>query len=111
MGRVNRKRAGGIAFPTLLCKLLLHAMMRLSHWEHQPRVVSDPIMAIKEILILVKSGAFLLITGKLAFGTDSSYLRHDEWLPSQPFSPAPPPPPCDCDEGANASANGHTKYD
>ena len=112
-GRVNRKRAGGIAFPALLFKLLLHELTRRSRRDHQPsRVVSSPIMATKEILILMKSGVFLLITGKLAIGTDSSYLRHNEWLPSKPFSSSSAPPPtCECDTGADAPANGHTTKD
>jgi hypothetical protein len=112
-GRVNRKRAGGIAFPTLLFKLLLQESTRLSRRDHLPSmVVSSPIMATKEILILMKSGVFLLITGKLAFGTDSSYLRHDEWLPSKAFSlSSTPPPPCEYDTGADAPENDYAKDD
>lgn len=76
-GRVNRQATGRVVFPVLAVKFVLE--MEASQW--QQKQVST--FSVHEILVIVKSVMFLIITAKLAFGKDTSYVASDEWLPKK----------------------------
>jgi len=87
-GRVNRQATGRIVFPVLAVK----AALELDALQ-QPGVLGDGDgnvsvggsshynFRLKDILEIAKSLVFLIITFKLAFGKDKSYLAPDEWFP------------------------------
>ncbi|KAL7527311.1 hypothetical protein ACHAWF_002129 [Thalassiosira exigua] len=79
-GRVNRQVAGRITFPVLAVKFALE-LGRLAREVSGGEDAIGPIFVVKEFLVIAKSVVFLMITGKLAFGKDSSYVAHDEWFP------------------------------
>ncbi len=87
-GRVNRQVAGRVVFPVLAVKFMLQleGIQRRQKFQQQQEQEGDvlgiqQILGVKEVLILIKSIVFIVITAKLAFGKDISYVEYDEWFP------------------------------
>ena len=76
-GRVNRQATGRIVFPVLAVK----AVLELDALQ-QRGVLGGYNYHLKDILEVAKSLVFLIITFKLAFGKDKSYVAYDEWFPT-----------------------------
>lgn len=80
-GRVNRQTCGRVVFPVLAVKFVLE--LELLRHKHQKQDDSSAHIGLIDILTLVISVIFLTITANLAFGSDKSYVAHDEWLPKK----------------------------
>mmetsp|Transcript_19188 Transcript_19188/g.32923 ORF Transcript_19188/g.32923 Transcript_19188/m.32923 type:complete len:140 (-) Transcript_19188:284-703(-) len=73
-GRLNRQSTGRVVFPVLAVKA---ASSLLEEWEKG----GGGSLSFKAIPVIAKTVVFLIITGKLAFGNDKSYVEPDEWFP------------------------------
>lgn len=86
-GRVNRQVAGRVTFPVLAVKLALQ-MESYSKIRLEEEDGGSLESTTKQVASLIKSAIFLIITAKLAFGKDVSYVARDEWFPRKKKKPA-----------------------